>query len=45
VQLPPDAAASQAEATYEKGLLQIVIPIAKREARVRPVPIQVRRDG
>ena len=44
VQLPPDADAAQAEATYEKGLLQIVIPIAKREARVRPVPIQVRRE-
>jgi HSP20 family protein len=44
VQLPPDADASQAEATYEKGLLRIVIPIARQEARPRPVPIQVRRD-
>lgn len=44
VQLPRDADASQAEATYEKGLLRIVIPIARQEARPRPVPIQVRRD-
>jgi HSP20 family protein len=44
VQLPRDADASQAEATYEKGLLRIVIPIARPEARPRPVPIQVRRD-
>jgi HSP20 family protein len=44
VQLPNDADASQAEATYEKGLLRIVIPIARPEARPRPVPIQVRRD-
>jgi HSP20 family protein len=45
VQLPADADAAQAEATYEQGLLRIVIPIAKREARVRPVPIRVRRDA
>jgi HSP20 family protein len=45
VQLPADADAAQAEATYEKGLLRIVIPIAKREARVRPVPIRVRSDA
>lgn len=45
VQLPDDADPANAEATYEKGLLQIVIPIAKPEARVRPVPIQVRRDA
>jgi HSP20 family protein len=44
VQLPRDADASRAEATYEKGLLRIVIPIARPEARPRPVPIQVRRD-
>jgi HSP20 family protein len=44
IQLPKDADTSQAEATYEKGLLRIVIPIAQREARPRPVPIQVRRD-
>ena len=45
LQLPNDADAANAEATYEKGLLQIVIPIAKPAPRVRPVPIQVRRDA
>ena len=45
VQLPRDADASQAEATYEQGLLRIVIPIARREDRPQPVPIQVRRDA
>ena len=45
LQLPGDADAANAEATYEKGLLQVVIPIAKPAARVRPVPIQVRRDA
>jgi HSP20 family protein len=45
VQLPQDADTSQAEATYEQGLLRIVIPIAQREARPMPVPIQVRRDA
>ena len=45
VQLPDDADPASAEATYEKGLLHIVIPIAKREPRMRPVPIEVRRDA
>lgn len=44
VQLPNDVDPSKAQATYDKGLLQIVIPIAKPAPRVRPVPIQVRRD-
>jgi HSP20 family protein len=45
VQLPADADAANAEATYESGLLRIEIPIAKPKTRVRPVPIQVRRDA
>jgi HSP20 family protein len=45
VQLPGDADPSRAEATYDKGLLRIVIPIAKPAPRVRPVPIQVRRKA
>jgi HSP20 family protein len=45
VQLPENADAGTAEATYEHGLLQIVIPIAKPASSVRPVPIQVRRDA
>lgn len=43
IQLPEDADASTAEATYEQGLLRIVMPIAKPAPRA-PVPIQVRRD-
>lgn len=45
VQLPDDADPTSAEATYEKGFLRIVIPIAKPAPRERPVPIQVRRDA
>lgn len=45
VQLPDDADPAAAEATYDKGLLSIVIPIAKPAPRVKPVPIQVRRDA
>jgi len=44
IQLPEDADPAKAEATYEKGLLRIVIPIAKPVPRVRPVPIHVRRS-
>ncbi len=44
VPLPQNADTTQAEATYEKGLLRIVIPIAQPEAKPRPVPIQVRKD-
>jgi HSP20 family protein len=43
VQLPEDADPTHAEATYEKGLLQIVIPIAKPAERKHPVPIEIRR--
>lgn len=45
IQLPEDADLSAAEASYDQGLLRIVIPIAKPAPRVRPVPIQVRRDA
>jgi HSP20 family protein len=45
IQLPENADPGGAEATYDKGLLRIVIPIAKPAARVRPVPIQVREDA
>ncbi|HEX7254690.1 MAG TPA: Hsp20/alpha crystallin family protein [Gaiellaceae bacterium] len=45
IQLPDDVDPAHAEATYDKGLLRIVIPIAKPAPRVRPVPIQVRRDA
>ena len=45
IQLPQDADVSAAEATYDKGLLRIEIPIAKPAPQSRPVPIQVRRDS
>ena len=45
IQLPEDADPANAEATYDKGLLRIVMPIAKRATRVRPVPIRVRRQA
>ena len=45
VQLPDDADPAGAEARYDQGLLTIVIPIAKPAPRVRPVPIEVRREA
>jgi HSP20 family protein len=44
IQLPEDADPANAEATYDKGLLRIVMPIAKPVPQVRPVPIRVRRE-
>lgn len=44
VQLPDDADPIRAEATYDRGLLTVVIPIAKPAPRTQPVPIQVRRS-
>jgi len=44
IQLPEDADPANAEATYDKGLLRIVMPIAKPAPRERPVPIRVRRE-
>ena len=45
IQLPEDADPTNGEATYDKGLLRIVIPIAKPAPRVQPVPIQIRRHA
>ena len=45
VQLPDDADPAAAAATYDRGLLRIVIPIAKVVPRESPVPIEVRRDA
>ncbi len=44
VQLPDDTDPTAAEASYDRGLLRIVIPIAKKAPRVGPVPIDVRRQ-
>ena len=45
VQLPDDTDPTLAEATYDKGFLQIVIPIAKPAPRRQPVPIEIRREA
>jgi HSP20 family protein len=44
VQLPDEADPTAAEASYERGLLRITIPIAEKAPRVGRVPIEVRRD-
>jgi HSP20 family protein len=44
VQLPDDVDPAAAEATYDRGLLRIVIPIEKPTPRERPVAIEVRRE-
>ncbi|MDQ3778906.1 MAG: Hsp20/alpha crystallin family protein [Actinomycetota bacterium] len=45
VQLPEHADTAAAEASYDRGLLRIVIPIAKPTAIARAVPIEIRREG
>jgi HSP20 family protein len=45
IQLPEDADPGHAEASYDKGLLRIVIPIAKPVPQIRAVPIQIRRQA
>ena len=45
IQLPADADPAHAKATYDKGLLRIVLPIAAPKPRVQPVPIEVRRQS
>jgi HSP20 family protein len=43
IHLPEDANATEAEATYERGLLRVVIPIAGKAPTVGRVPIEIRR--
>jgi HSP20 family protein len=45
IQLPDDADPADAQATYDRGLLRIVIPIAKAAAPEAPIPIEVRREA
>jgi HSP20 family protein len=40
VELVADVRAEDAKATYEDGMLRIELPLARREARVRAVPIE-----
>jgi HSP20 family protein len=42
VHLPEEVDLSQAEAGYERGLLVIVIPVARKPAARRRVPIEIR---
>jgi HSP20 family protein len=42
VRLPANADAAAARATYERGLLTIVLPLAPRSSAEGPVPIAVR---
>jgi HSP20 family protein len=43
VVLPEPVDTSAAEATYDRGLLTVVLPLAVRPAREERVPIEVRR--
>ena len=43
IPLSEDVDPSRATATYERGLLQITLPIATRPPRTEPVPIAVVR--
>jgi HSP20 family protein len=44
IHLPDDADLAQAEASYERGLLTIEIPIAAKTKAPEPVPIEIRRQ-
>jgi len=41
VPLPPDVDTAAAKATYERGLLTVVLPVAPRQTRAVKVPIEV----
>jgi HSP20 family molecular chaperone IbpA len=43
VELGEDVDANDATATYERGLLKIVLPVARRDVEQEPTPIEVRR--
>jgi HSP20 family molecular chaperone IbpA len=43
VELGEDVDSAKSTATYERGLLKIVLPIAQRETEQKPTPIEVRR--
>jgi HSP20 family protein len=45
VHLPADLNLSQAEASYDAGLLTIEIPVAEKAAVPQPVPIEIRRQA
>jgi HSP20 family protein len=45
ITLPEDIRAADGTATYERGVLKIVFPIAPRPERTGPVPIEIRRPA
>jgi HSP20 family protein len=44
VELGEDVDSARATATYERGMLRVVLPIAKREVEQAPTPIEVTRS-
>jgi HSP20 family protein len=44
VELGEDADSAKATATYERGMLKVVLPIARRETEQAPTPIEVKRS-
>jgi HSP20 family protein len=42
IQLPADVDTNAAAATYDRGILTVVLPITTRPAAPKPVPIEVR---
>jgi HSP20 family molecular chaperone IbpA len=43
VELGEDVHSTEATATYERGMLKVVLPIARRETEQAPTPIEVKR--
>jgi HSP20 family molecular chaperone IbpA len=43
VELGEDVDSTEATATYERGMLKVVLPIARRETEQAPTPIEVKR--
>src|SRR5882757_7442648 len=43
VEVGEDVDSTKATATYERGMLKVVLPIARRETQQAPTPIEVRR--
>jgi HSP20 family protein len=44
VELGEDVDSAKATATYERGMLKVVLPIARRETEQAPTPIEVKRS-
>jgi HSP20 family molecular chaperone IbpA len=43
IELGEDVDSAGAVATYERGMLKIVLPVVKRSTDEEPLPIEVRR--